>query len=358
MTVTQPLSPPTAPAAEADTGHGKKIMLALAAAGIALVVYTQFATGPGSWDNPVAPLPAKVNSWAAITIAVAIQSLPFLVLGVVVSAVISAFLPVGLLQRITPTNQFTSVPVAATAAIGLPGCECASVPVAASFMRAGVPKAAALVFMLASPAVNPVVIVSTAVAFYALPEMVWARFTASFLAVLLAGWLWVAAGWDHLVDEQSSCRDTCCGAGENNTSLTRRERWHMFQDTAIEDLTRAGGFLVLGAMIAGLIKVVVPVTWFIRLASTPLAAIAVMALFAIVLSLCSEADAFVAASFTAVSPTAQLAFLVVGPMVDIKLVAMQSGHFGWRFVTRFVPLVLVCALGAAAVVGFLFFGRL
>lgn len=333
-------------------------MLALTAVGVALVVYTQFATGWGSWDNPVLPLSPKIASWAAITIAVAIQSLPFLVLGVCVSAVISAFLPAGLLQRITPKNQFTAVPVAATAAIGLPGCECASVPVAASFMRAGVPKAAALVFMLASPAVNPVVIVSTAVAFYALPSMVWARFIASFVAVLLAGWLWVAAGWDELVDEQGTCRTGCCGDHDTNGTLPLGVRWRIFQDTAIEDLTRAGGFLVLGAMIAGVIKVVVPATWFIRLASDPVAAIGVMALIAIVLSLCSEADAFVAASFTAVSPTAQLAFLVVGPMVDIKLVAMQSGNFGWRFVLRFVPLVLICALCGAAAVGFLIFGRL
>ena len=76
------------------------------------------------------------------------------------------------------------------------------------------------------------------------------------------------------------------------------------------------------------------------------------------MSLCSEADAFVAASFTAVSPTAQLVFLVVGPMVDFKLIAMQLGAFGRGFVLRFVPVVLLSAIASAYVVGVVFVGGL
>jgi uncharacterized membrane protein YraQ (UPF0718 family) len=77
----------------------------------------------------------------------------------------------------------------------------------------------------------------------------------------------------------------------------------------------------------------------------------VLALLAVLLSICSEADAFVAASLTAFSPTAKLAFLVVGPMVDLKLIALQVGTFGRAFAWRFVPLTLVLAIGVSFVVG-------
>ena len=65
----------------------------------------------------------------------------------------------------------------------------------------------------------------------------------------------------------------------------------------------------------------------------------------------SEADAFVAASLTQFSLTARLAFMVVGPMVDVKLVALQAGTFGRRFAARFAPLTFVVAVGAAVAVG-------
>ena len=87
------------------------------------------------------------------------------------------------------------------------------------------------------------------------------------------------------------------------------------------------------------------------LAGTGLLAVLAMALLAVVMCICSEADAFVAASFTQFSPTAQLAFLVVGPMVDLKLVAMQTGAFGRAFSSRFAPATFVVAVSAALLVG-------
>ncbi|WP_370625799.1 permease [Corynebacterium sp. TAE3-ERU16] len=363
------MSTTTTPKA-ADTGRAGRVtprQLALwefTALGLIVVLWTQFGTGPTSAVDPLWNMGGAVESWAAITVAVAIQALPFLVLGVTVSAVIAAFAPPGFLQRITPRNSFLAVPVAGSVAIALPGCECASVPVAQSFMRNGVSGAAALVFMLASPALNPVVIVSTAVAFNALPEMAWARFIASFLAVLTAGWLWIILGRDDEIRVTApdgagfgGCADDHC-THDATGSGKRSWQWRRFQMTALHDLTQAGGFLVLGAMVAALIKVTVPASWFADISQTPLLAVLVMVGLAILLSLCSEADAFVAASFTAVSPTAQLAFLVVGPMVDIKLISMQAGAFGTRFVLRFVPMVLICGVLSAVAVGAVIFGVL
>lgn len=346
------------PPAKSTTQIAIAIMLAIS---IIIICWTQFATGKGTVTEPLLPLAGKVEAWAAVTIAISIQALPFLVLGSFISAAIAAFAPSGFLTRLTPRNPFFGVPIASATAIALPGCECASVPVAQSFMRAGVPKSAAVVFMLASPALNPVVIVSTAIAFYGIPQMVWARFIASFLAVVIAGWIWIIIGEDDMIQVQDA-RSGQAGGGchSHQSDRTTGKQWRLetFSNTALHDLTHAGGFLVLGAILAGLVKVAVPASWFISVSSTPVLMIVLMALFAITLSLCSEADAFVAASFTAVSPTAQLVFLVVGPVIDVKILSMQIASFGSTFVRTFMPIVLACSVLSATLVGMLIFGTL
>ena len=72
---------------------------------------------------------------------------------------------------------------------------------------------------------------------------------------------------------------------------------------------------------------------------------------AVGLAICSEADAFVAAALGQFSPTARLAFMVVGPMVDLKLVVMQAGAFGKGFAMRFAPLTFAACIGSALLVG-------
>ncbi|MGH4011545.1 MAG: permease, partial [Pseudonocardiaceae bacterium] len=101
-----------------------------------------------------------VRTAATIFVAICVQAMPFLVLGVLVSGLIAAFVPPVVLHRVLPRRTAAAVPVAGAAGMVLPGCECASVPVSRRLMQQGVPPAAALTFMLAAPAVNPVVLVS------------------------------------------------------------------------------------------------------------------------------------------------------------------------------------------------------
>jgi hypothetical protein len=51
------------------------------------------------------------------------------------------------------------------------------------------------------------------------------------------------------------------------------------------------------------------------------------------LSLCSQSDAFVAASFVQFGPGRELAFLVFGPLLNLKLASMYAGTFRRGFVT-------------------------
>jgi uncharacterized protein len=216
------------------------------------------------------------------------------------------------------------------------------VPVARRLIGAGVPDAAALAFLLAAPAVNPVVLVATAVAFPGEPRMVAARFAGSLATACVMGWLWQRAGRAEWIAARVRAPVAAApGAG----------RWGVLAETARHDLVSAGGFLVLGALVAAALSVLVPPEWTDALAGQLVLAVLIMALLAVVLALCSEADAFVAASLSALPLLPRLVFLVVGPAVDVKLVALQAGTFGRAFAARFAPATFVVAVGCAVAAG-------
>ncbi len=224
------------------------------------------------------------------------------------------------------------------AGLALPGCECGSVPIAGRLAATGTPPAAALTFLLAAPAINPVVLIATAVAFPGNPSIVLARFLASFSAAVLVGWWWA--------HRKGSERLQVSGHDHDGP-----KRWLRFTDTASRDLVHAGGYLVVGAAAAATLQLIVPRSALDAVAGNELASIAIMAALAVTLSICSEADAFVAAGLPQFSLTSRLVFLVVGPVIDLKLIAMQSGVFGRRFTMVFAPVTLVVATASAVVFG-------
>ncbi|MBD3007262.1 permease [Streptomyces sp. 5-10] len=282
-----------------------------------------------------------VAAWRTVFTAIVIQGVPFLLLGTVVSATISAFVPAWVFTRVLPRNPALAVPVAGAAGAVLPGCECASVPVAGSLMRRGVAPAAALAFLLSAPAINPIVLVATYVAFPGNPWMVAARLIASLLTSVAMGWLWIRAGREEWLRLPKGPVGHAPGAS----------RAEEFRVSLQHDFLHAGGFLVVGAAAAATFNVAVPHS-VLRLFSDSLwLSLPMLGLLAVVLAVCSEADAFVAASLTGFSPTARLAFMVVGPMVDLKLIALQSGTFGRAFAVRFSSATWLVAVACSALVG-------
>jgi uncharacterized membrane protein YraQ (UPF0718 family) len=121
--------------------------------------------------------------------------------------------------------------------------------------------------------------------------------------------------------------------------------------SAQHDLLHAGGFLVVGGLAAAVLNTIVPREWLDAVADNPVLSILALAVLAVILAICSEADAFVAASLTQFSLTSRLVFLVVGPMVDVKLVSLQVGIFGRRFASRFAPATFVTAVVLGSLVG-------
>jgi uncharacterized membrane protein YraQ (UPF0718 family) len=278
------------------------------------------------------------QAWTARFVAVMVQAIPFLTLGIVLSSAIAAFVPASFFHRVLPKRSAAAVPVAGLSGAVLPGCECASVPVAGALVKRGIAPAAALTFMLASPAINPIVVVSTFVAFPGQPEMVAARFTASLGAAVAVGWLWVKLGKTEWLNLRGHVHHD-------------GGKWAAFWSTIRHDMLHAGGFLVIGAAIAATLNTLVPEAWLAPIAEHPVLGILALAALAVVISICSESNAFVAASLTQFSPTAKLAFMVVGPFVDVKLIAMHIAIFGRRFAARFAPAALGAALGASVLMG-------
>jgi uncharacterized membrane protein YraQ (UPF0718 family) len=282
---------------------------------------------------------ARAQAWLTVFVSIVIQASPFVVLGTVASAAIAVLVPPGFFARALPSRAVYAVPVAGVAGAVLPGCECASVPVAGALVRRGVAPAAALAFLLSAPAINPVVLVATSVAFPGRPAMVLARLLASLAAAVVMGWLWMRFGRPDWLRPPA------------RPDLTGESRATAFLAACRHDMTQAGGFLVIGALTAATVNVAVPPRWLHAAATHQILAVLGLALLAVLLSICSEADAFVAASLTQFSLTARLAFLVVGPMVDLKLFAMQAGTFGRRFAVRFAPATFAVAVACAVVVG-------
>ncbi|MFF9122730.1 permease [Streptomyces sp. NPDC014889] len=282
-----------------------------------------------------------MQAWRTVCLAVTVQALPFLLLGTALSGAINAFVPAGVFSRALPSRPVLAVPVAGVAGAVLPGCECASVPVANRLIGRGVPPAAAFAFLLSAPAINPVVLTATAVAFPGNPAMVAARLLASLGTALGVGWLWLWLGraeWLRPVVRHGGHR-----AGGS--------RWREFREGFQHDFLHAGGFLVVGAMAAATFNVAVPRSVLDAFSGSPWLSVLFLAGLAIVLAVCSEADAFVAASLTGFSPVARLAFMVVGPMVDLKLLALQAGTFGRAFAVRFSATTVVVAVVFSALIG-------
>lgn len=290
----------------------------------------------GRWGDAPA-----VQAWRTVCLAVTVQALPFLLLGTALSGAINAFVPDGVFNRILPRRPALAVPVAGVAGVVLPGCECASVPVAGSLIGRGANPAAAFAFLLSAPAINPVVLTATAIAFPGNPAMVLARLLASLATAVVMGWLWLRFGRAEWL--RPVVRHTGHQHGHS--------RWDEFRRGFQHDFLHAGGFLVLGAMAAATFNVAVPRSVLDTFAAAPWLSVLFLAGLAVLLAVCSEADAFLAASLTGFPPVARLAFMVVGPMVDLKLIALQAGTFGRAFAVRFSAATVVVAVTCSALIG-------
>ena len=280
-----------------------------------------------------------------------IQALPFVMLGALAAALVEVFVPIGTLEKLGRLPRPLQLPAAALAGLAFPICECGSVPVARRLMQRGLLPSAAVTFMLAAPVINPVVIASTFVAFRGRTSMwtvVGGRFVLGMLVAIAVGWVLGTRTTEELLKQNPE------EAHEHLIELGRPEaRWRRFFVHLGNDFLFMGRYLLLGATIAAAIQTFLPASVLTSVADLPVLSVVAMMALAAALSLCSESDAFVAASFAPFGVSAQLGFLVFGPMVDAKLLALYAGTFR----RGFVRLVVITA-AAATLVGALWIGVL
>jgi uncharacterized protein len=267
-----------------------------------------------------------------------IEAMPFVALGALVSALIEVFVPASTFAKLATLPRAVQLPAAAVAGIAFPVCECGSVPVARRLARKGLSPAAAVTFMLAAPIVNPVVVASTFVAYRgrdSLWVMVGGRFLLGMLVAICVGWVIGSRRPGELLRGATVSDEP----DDHDEPRARRFFTHL-----TGDLVFMARFLIAGALIAATIQTFVPSSVVDRVATLPILSLLAMMGLAFILSLCSESDAFVAASFTAFGPSAQLAFLVFGPMVDLKLGALYLGTYSKGFLRTVVIVVTAVTL--------------
>jgi uncharacterized membrane protein YraQ (UPF0718 family) len=309
---------------------------AVAAAFWTAVLVVVAARASGAADSEL------IGTFGVIFTSIVVEALPFILIGAIASAAIAAFVPARAFARLGGLPTPVQVPAAALAGLAMPVCECGSVPVARRLMLRGVQPSAGIAFMLAAPILNPIVLASTWVAYGAAgraAEMTIARAVLGLIVAVTAG-LVIGRRGEPLVRTGGSTpqeHDHDHGSGG------------AFAEHLAADFLFMGRFLVLGAAVAALLQTAVPQDWLSSVADlTVISAIALMAM-AIALSLCSEADAFVAVSFTAFPLGSQLAFLVIGPVFDAKLAVLYGATFRRGFVLRLLAIAAPVALAGALI---------
>ncbi len=285
-------------------------------------------------------------------VAIMVEALPFMLLGSIVGGLIEAFLPQELVSRLLAGRKNKAVFIAAGLGIIFPVCECAIVPVVRRLLHKGVPLSSAIAFLLGGPIVNPIVAGSTWLAYRADWSFLAVRMICGYTVAVAVAFImsFVFRKRNILLDEAPSrfaSASTCCGHDDGAGVDGMAARFFAALQHACDDFFDVGRFLVIGAFIAALARTTIGVDALRDLLASPAIAIIMMMGLAIALNLCSETDAFIAAGFRGVLPdTAQMAFMVLGPMLDMKLLLMYLTMFRKRAIVTLFFLIFVAVLAA------------
>jgi uncharacterized membrane protein YraQ (UPF0718 family) len=293
-------------------------------------------------------VPGRLQDAVTIFLGVLIEATPFLLLGVLVSQLLARVMRGDRALAWLPKGRLASLASLAGVGALFPVCECGNIPVARRLITRGVPVAAAMVFLLSAPALNPVVALSTWAAFRDSPSIVLYRLGLTFVVAVGVGLLLsLHPRPAELLSRRraeglSAADDEAEGAGQGHGGLRG------FAAGALEEFVEMGAVLVVGAALAALVQTLVPRAALLEIGQGPVASVAVMMTLAVVLSVCSTVDAFVALAYAGTFTDGSLvSFLVFGPMVDIKAVLLMLTIFS----ARTVALVAVVVAEAVFLIG-------
>ena len=285
-----------------------------------------------------ASLPHRVQDGLTLSLSVLIEALPFVILGVVLSIVVQVWLPADAIQRWLPRRAWARRAVLSLLGMLIPVCECGNVPFARGLMMRGLAPAEALTFLMAAPIVNPIVILTTHAAFGWDGGILVARLVGGYLIANLIGWIYSRhPSPDALLTERFVA--TCDRVTHEHGTPIRRSLTQF-----LIELRAVMPALVIGSAVAGAVQVLIPRDVLLAIGSNPVLSIVAMMALAMTVAICSNVDAFFALSFASTfSPGAIVAFLLVGPLVDIKMLALMRTTFTTRTLVGIVGTVLLSA---------------
>ena len=294
--------------------------------------------------------------FATIVTSIVVEAAPFLLLGSLLSSILAVFVGDEVLTRIGRRPLGVQICIGLAAGLVLPTCECGIVPVTRRLLRKGVPAGAAIPFMLAAPVVNPVSLAATWVAFQGDLRMVLWRAALVMVPAAVMGWtLAKNRGLDLLrpsLDLVPSFAQSCgcghdhCGHDHHAHKASPGARLLDVLRLTAREFLDMGRFLLVGACAAGVFKAFLPQEVLGLVSGNLYLAVPSMMLLAVLISICSEADAFVAASLSMFPRPALLAFLALGPLLDLKLLPAYFTVFKRRvaLAVALVPAVIIYVL--------------
>jgi len=292
-----------------------------------------------------------------IFISMVMEAIPFVLVGVLISGLIQTFVKERWIARIMPRNRYLATIFGCGIGLFFPSCECGIVPITRKLINKGMPLHAGIAFMLTGPIINPIVLFSTYIAFGNDWQMVGIRaglsITVAFSVSIILSFLFKELPF-RIQDGQTAAAIEH-GSEQLAAPLPLTKMVYEVVVHAIDEFFSVGKYLVLGAFIAACMQTFVPTSYLLHLGSNPVTSSLVMIALAFIISLCSEADAFIAASFRSTFTVGSLsAFLVFGPMIDIKNTLMLLGTYRGKFVFILIALVAFFTLAGSLIVGRLF----
>lgn len=307
---------------------------------LVLLISMLFASAKGFINLGIGT--SYLKEFNRIFMGIFIETIPFIIIGGFISAIIQIFISEDAIARIFPKNVFLSCIVASVIGIIFPICDCGTIPVARGFLKKGLPLSVAVTFMLAAPIVNPIAIISTMYAFADMKEVVVYRVALGMIIAITVGLIMSRYSAKDVVTENIiNCQCELCSGEYANTKNIFKKIKGVFLLAGDEFIT-VGKYMILGAFFSSIMQVAMSQNIIDLTSDNKIISLLIMMAFAFVFSVCSTSDAFIGKSFLNNFPIGSvMGFLVVGPMIDIKNTMMLLGSFKKTFVVKLLSCITI-----------------
>lgn len=325
---------------------------ALVGLGVGVVgIVALFVLRAVSPELPTPALPNAAQDLLTLSISVIVESLPFVILGILLSIVVQHWIPDRWIVRVMPRTPWLRRGFISLLGMFLPVCECGNVPLARGLVLRGFTVSESMTFLLAAPILNPITIITTHQAFGFDDGILVARLLGGFLIANLIGWVFSRHPDPQALLTRGFAAE--CAVGEARGQ--GETRWGASVNLFVREAGVIMPALFIGSLVAGFVQVAVPREVLVSLGSNPLWSILAMMLLAFVISVCSNVDAFFILPFASTFMPGSIAtFLLFGPIIDIKMLALLRTTFTTGVLVRITVIVALLSAGIGLVVNYAF----